>query len=424
MTDASLRQRGGLGSVTLSELWLFVTLFALENFACLVPDNQYVFSSFKYSDIGVILAFLWAVPVILRNVGHGRMKAHFLVPAVLAMVSICLSAVSGYIHLGQPVISGILPFRRMIVTGLLCVAVFFSLRSGRLSRQRLVTMLYIIGVIELVLFTSQALLAGRATFLQLNTGETRLGMTRLRVPYLLTAVLGIFSFRLFLTDRRLSGPKKAFHIVFCFWSIILLAFVAQHRAPTIILVVSYISAFFLWRGNVANKLVGFVLLMVLISAFMSTVVFRSAVSVLSGEDTGASTATLSIRESGQQYYLERLQDSLLFGYGIPSDNYPPATLAAGEGYNYYLADNGVYGFAYELGLFGLFWLAITYVNAFMLGASLYRRNGNFSYLQYFIFETGNLYMGMHWFYYYPLPFMAVLALLDFDYGMAVMLNEP
>lgn len=416
MTGSAIKHRSGLGSVTLSELWLFITLFALENFACLVPEKQYIVSSIKYSDIGVILAFFWAVPVILRHFGHHRIKMHFIIPAVLAVVSICLSAMSGYLQLGQPVTLGILPFRKMLITGFLCIAIFMDLRSGHLSKKRLLTMLYVIGAIELILFTTQALLAGRATFLYLDTGETRLGMTRLRVPFLLTMVLGILSFRLALTNREMNGFKKVFHIIFCIWSILLLAFIAQHRAPTIILVISYIAAFFLWRGNVANKMAGFVLLIVLISAFTSTAVFQSSISVLTGEDTNASTSTLAIRESGQQYYLDKIQDSPLFGFGIPNDDYFPATLAAGEASNYYLADNGVYGFLYQLGFFGLLWLAITYVDAIRLAIRICRRNGDFSYLQYFIFEIGNLYMGMHWFYYYPLPFMIAIVLLDYDYG--------
>jgi hypothetical protein len=412
MTNRSAVSQGGLGEVRLSEIFLFVTLFAFENFACLIPGDAYMFSVFKYSDIGVGCALVWSLWVLIRNLGSRVGQMHYIVPAFLAVVSICLSAISAYEHFGQPVVQGILPFRRLIVAGIFCFALCAAIRTGLVSRERLIVMLYIIGTVELILFTAQAVLAGHVTFLQLDTDETRFGMVRLRVPYLLTTVLGIFSFNTILNGHQAKNSVRLFHILFSVWSILLLGFVAQHRAPTLILVVTYILAFLLWRGGVSNKVIGIAILCMLVLCFSSTELFQSSISGLMGRDTASQTSTLSIRREGQAYYLQRLQSSPLVGFGIPNDNYPPAVEAAGEGYQYYLADNGIFGFAYQLGLFGLVWLAILYISAVKRSIDLFRRTGSLSYFQYFLFEIGNLYMGMHWFYYYPLPFMIVFVLLD------------
>ncbi len=412
MTSTTTMCHHGLMNVRLSDISLFVTLFALENFACLVPENDYIVSIFKYSDIGVALALLWSIWAFLLSIGHNIGKLHFVAPAVLAVISICCSSVSAYVHLGQPIIQGILPLRRMVVVGLFCFALCRALRLGLISRDRLITMLYIIGVIELILFTAQAILVGHVTFLKLNTDESRFGMTRLRVPYLLTTVLGIFSFRTVLTNSNLSRSRKIFHLIFCIWSILLLGFVVQNRAPTLILIISYILAFLIWHGGMSNKIVGITVLCVLIAIFSSTDLFQSSLQGLMGQDTSAQTATLTIRQSGQMYYIHKLQASPLFGYGVPNENFPPATIAAGENLHYFAADNGIFGFTYELGLFGLFWLVVLYTSAMKRSIGVFRSTGDFSYLQYFLFEIGNLYIGMHWFYYYPLPFMVVLVLLD------------
>lgn len=356
--------------------------------------------------------------MLLRGMGRGKgMKMHFLTPAIFAVLSIFLSAASGDLKLGQDILLGIFPFRSLIAAGVLGMAVFIAMRDGELSRRHLLGMLYIIGTIELILFTLQFFLAGRVTFLYLNTSETRLSLTRLRVPFLLTMVLGINSFKTVAIGNGLSLGKRVFHITFCVWSIILLAFIAQHRGPTIILVVSYIIGFILWHGASARKIAVFAVLIALLGVFVASPVFRSSVLVIMGEDQSAQTSTLSIRQSGHQYYEERLEDSPLFGFGVPNDSYEPAEIAAGELYNFFLVDNGIFGFAYELGLFGLIWLTLLYVLALKLSSSLRRSTGDFGYLQYFLFEVGNLYMGMHWFYNNPLPFMITLALLDYDFGL-------
>jgi hypothetical protein len=401
-------------SVRVSDVILFIILFAFEDYACLLPDDTGLPLGLRYSDVGVILAILWSSYIFISALGIARRKLHFLLPILLAVLSTALSAMSATYYLGQPFLWGILPFRRMYAAMFLVGGIVTAVRCGILTKSRLIRMMYIIGGLELLLFTAQDVLANSIVFLAVNTSEIRFGLTRLRVPFLLPLLLGIISFNRFLNSPNRTNLKEIAHLVFSVWSVLFVAFICQHRAPTLILLSSYLVIVLLWRGDAAMKVLMSIAAIFILLVVAVTPLAQTTIDSLNGDTSAAANNTLIIRADAHDYYLEHLQGSPLLGFGWPNSNYVPAALAAGEGYKYYLADNGIFGFAYMLGGLGLVWLAILYIQALKLSWRS-RQVGGLSLFQYFLFETGNLYMGIHWFYYYPMPFMLAVALVELQY---------
>lgn len=397
----------------ISDIFFFVAMFAFEDFACLVDSDATIAAGLRYTDVAVILSVALAFYVFLKT-WKVPVKNRFVVLFCAFGISTVISAVQGHLLLGQPVLFGILPFRRLYATMLFSLVVVRAVQADVISKRRLLRMLYAISLIELFLFTAQAIFAGSFQFLTVETGEFRFGLVRLRVPFLLPLFCGVLSFNRYLNSENKDNLFEICHLLFSLWSVILIAFICQHRAPTIILLLSYFAALILWKGNGGVKSLAIMTAVVFLVGAMFTPQMQTAFQVISGDNvTASSENSLGIRKSGQDYYLMRLQESPLFGFGWPNSNYAPALSAAGEGYLYFAADNGIYGLAYILGAFGCVCVATLCIFALRRSWDVGKRKG-YGFLQYFLFEAGNLYMGLHWFYYYPMPFMIAIALLEVE----------
>lgn len=409
-------------SFVLADLVLFIALFAFEDYACLIPDNASLPLGLRATDLGVLCAVVWSLYVFVQIRGTSKGRTHIGGPFILAVMSTIISAIQGMRLLGQPILLGILPFRRMYAAMFLAVAVVYALRGRILARDRLVSMLYVLGIFELIVYTLQAILASHVTFLATSTSEMRFGLSRLRVPFLLPVLIGMMSFHTFLDSKQKERLSVIGELLIAIWSLLFVALICQHRAPTIILLVSYAIAILFSRGSASTKVLGSFLAILFSIAVAATPMIQTTVQSLTGNTSSISQNTLEIRADGHAYYFQKLQYSPLFGYGWPNQNYLPATVAAGEEFNYYAADNGIFGLAYMLGAFGCLWISIIYAGALHRSWMVKRISGG-AIFQYFLFETGNLYMGLHWFYYYPMPFMIALALLDHDYDEVKTLND-
>jgi uncharacterized protein (UPF0333 family) len=404
-----------LRSITFNDVVLFCIFFIYEDYACLISYDIILPMGLRPSDLGVLLAIAWSVYVFLRVRGQRHSRVYVIIPFVFAFISTVASALQAFLVLGQPLLWGILPFRRMYAAMLFAIAIVYALRSGIVSRDNLIKTLYLVAIVELCLYTLQALLASSISFLAVSTSEVRFGMARLRVPFLLPMLMGIYSFHTYLDSWHKDNVRVVLHLFFAIWTVLFVALICQHRAPTIILLLSYLVAILISRGSASTKVLATLAALLLAVGIAATPMIQSSLQALGGDTSSASQNSLTIRADGHEYYLERLQSSPVFGYGWPNSNYLPATTAAGETYKYYTVDNGIFGLAYMLGIVGCVWIAILYAGA-LRRSWLVRHSVGGWLFQYFLFETGNLYMGLHWFYYYPMPFMIALAILDYDYG--------
>lgn len=395
----------------ITTILLFITLLAMENFAELIPTTTYLIPGLlKFSDIGVIMAFGWTLWVYLNYRRKKKVKYKYGMHVVVFFMLIIISSFMANEFFAQPVSYGIRSLRYQMVSFLLYFPITRSLQTGSLKQKDLVHIIFIIGTFELMVYTSQYFLADKVqfTYININLNDTRYNSLRLRFPYLLPLIMSMFC----INDILNSKKHLLRNIIYIIWSAFLIMFICKHRAPSILLIATWGAAFLLWKKKIVDKsLIGIMVIAIAIGILSNVPIVQDSIF---GLKNISSEQNLTIRKAGQAYYIAKLQKSPWFGFGAPNENCAEATFASGYSLNYLLADNGIFGFYYCFGAAGIIWIVSLWLKSYRYAFTLFQ-NKKYQYLLYFIFETGNLYMGMHWFYYYTLPFIIILTLLDFDY---------
>lgn len=392
--------------VTLS---LFFVIAAMENFSYLIPVGSYIIPGLiKLSDIGVLSAIVWCLYVFFfikteRHLTYSKLPA-------LYIVVLLLSATVSYRLFGQGFDLSIRMQRRFLVCILLYYAVTKVLSLGKVLAKDIKSMLCAVAVIEILVFTLQYVLSDSVQFLYVSF-NSRYNDARLGVPYLLPLILTFFC-----VNEIMHGRNKVVNIPLALAGIFVLIVICKHRAPTMFLGLTLCIAYLIWKKGLSVKLfLGIVILALGIGFAASSTLVQDALDALLHN---GKTSTLGIRIEGQLYYLERLKESPILGFGPPNENCSKAVQASGEEFQYYLADNGVMSCLYCHGLVGCVWLIALWVVVLRQSYYLYKKERKYHYLLYFIYETGNLYIGMHWFLAYHLPFFMMLTLTNYEYGVA------
>ena len=392
----------------------FIVVMALENFSWLIdPDKYMVPGLLKFSDIGILCALLWMVLVYLEcRRSQTNIRASWYPALFIPLLAI--SSLACYLYFGQPIGMSIRQNRYIIISFLMYYFIIMALASGKLQFSDLINSIKYMALFEICVFFFQYLLVGKVTFVYTGISN-RYDSARLRVSYLLPLIFAYFALNEFM-----NGRKKVKNLIFTALGIGVLAVVCKHRAPTMIVLVTLICAYFLWKKDYSTKLIVFVFgLILLVTVVSSSVIVQDAIRVLTaGNNAGEDNFT--IRLLGQQYYFNRLStlNAWLVGFGEPNIYHREAYLASGVGYRFYLADNGVFGFLYCHGVVGILWLIAFFKNYFSKALYLFKQRRCYQYIIYIIFEIGNLYMGMHWYYYYSFPFILMFSALSWEYFIA------
>ena len=393
----------------------FITVLAIQNFAQLIPTTSYIIPGLvKFSDLGIIaiiIFFLWSYFGVRTRKG---IKYEYSIIIAALIILIIISSYVAEIKFDQSIFIGVRSMRTLIACFLLYFPVTRMLSIGQIKYKDFIKILFLVGVFELTVYTLQYLLADTITFLYIDTTEVRYNSTRLRVPYLLPMVLGLYCYDSILVGRANNLRKKLCNALMMGGSIFLLFIVCKHRAPSLILVCTIGLGYLLWKKNFSVKFVVGALLVVLTVVFLSNSdIFLSAINGLT--NLNSSDNTLRVREAGQLYYIQKISESPIFGYGYPNINNPSAQYSAGTRYNFFILDNGVIGFTYIQGIAGVIWLAFMFLKSYRMSFALYRNRISYFFLLYFYYETRNMYIGMHWYFLNPLPFVLVLILLEYNY---------
>lgn len=390
---------------------LFITIWAVQGFAQLVPNFEYLgIGIFRVFDIGIVMAVAWTIWVYVSIRDRKKINYRYGRLVIMFFVMVFLSSCMSYIFFSQPVYGGLLTKRSILACFLLYFPITKCLQGGVLKKEDLRKILFTVGTIELMVYIIQFILVDVISFTYLDLTEVRYNTSRIRFPYLLQLILGLICLSDLLGHRCRSFKEKLIHLLYILGSIFLLAGICRHRAPTIILIGTIGIGYFLWKKNISIKMMaGTIILVVgIVIAGNSTFFLNTVDGII---NRGGKNDTLTVRDSGRAYYISRIKESPLFGYGGAMISNKKAQLSAKSKKNYYLDDNGIVAFTYLHGLVGVGWLAIFFYKTYRLSYHLYKQKNKYEYLLYIIFETVNLYIGMHWYFHYPFPFVAMFTLL-------------
>lgn len=384
----------------------FFVVISLENFSWLVPATQYIIPGLvKTSDLGVCAALFWIILVFIECKNTKSKKMSWL-PGLYVLVVICSAFVASKMF-GQGVFITIRQNRYLLISLLLYYPIRVAVDCNKLKKNDLVKIFLFQAKIETVLFILQYILINKFVFIYADI-QTRFGEARLRVPFLMSLLLVYYC-----TNEWMNGRSKCKNIVWIIMGASVLILLCKHRAPSLIMMATFIIAYYLWKKNLSKKIfMGAIFLVFLVALISNSSLFQDSINVIT--NTGG-IDTLSIRNAGQLYYLEKIVQSPLFGFAIPNDSCSAAVAASGQPYNLLLADNGIFGYLYINGLVGVVWLVFLFISLFKQALTIYKLRKNYFYLLYVFFEIGNIYMGMHWYYYYAFPFVLFISMLNIDY---------
>lgn len=403
-----------LENKNITTIFFMIVVLAMENFCCLIPSDKYIINGIiKFSDIGVILAVLWMTWVAINLKGKRYNKKKELIYYIFFyLVLVLTSSTAAKNMVNQSIFLGIRSLRKQIISFLLYFQIINALECGLIKKNDLIKIMYIIGIFEIIVYFLQYILVDKVTFTFIETDEKRNDTARLRFPFLLPLIISFMSYNNLLEKKN----NKIFNLFVFIFGLLVLIIICQHRAPSIICVISLAIGFVLWKKGFEKKyFIGILILLISINLISNSKLFLSAFDTIAGKNNEIATLdTMSIRKEGQEYYLEKIKQSPLFGYGNPNTNSAIAMEESGANENYFLVDNGIIGFFYIYGIVGIIWLILFFIKIFRCSIYVYKEKQNIFYITYCIFEIGNLYIGMHWYYYYTLPFILVITLLDSD----------
>ncbi len=397
---------------------LFLAVLSMEDFAELIPTAEYIIPGvFKAGDISTCLAvifFLWGCFGVKIEQKVNYIYGKYIVAFFL--ISIVSSIAASYFF-GQSIALSFLSKRKLLVCFLLYFTIVRLLKLGRIRYEQFINVLFVVVTFELTVYTLQFLLVNVVKFTYIDITEVRFDSARLRFPYLLPMILGLKCMNEVMLGNAKKLRKVAAYIAYAAWTFYLLVFICKHRAPSLILACVLCMAYLLWKRNLTVKAmlgltVALILVLVASNSELLYHVYNESLQVLFNSSTKGDT--LSIRKLGQAYYLQRLTQSPIFGFGFPHSE--AASYGSGSRFRFYLGDNGIIGFMYIHGIIGVVWLILLFIKSFRMSWSLYQKRISYLFLLYFAFETANLYIGMHWYYLYPMPFVLVLVMLDYEYS--------
>ena len=390
----------------------FFTVIALENFFWLIPTENYIIPGvIKLSDIGVISALLWSIYVFLnyRNSKKNYQCKPMIWPIVFFVVAFVSSLISKQLF-GQTLGLSFRQIRYSIVCFIYFYAIFKCLKVGGIKKSDVYKIIEVVALIESVLFILQSLLINTIVFI--NAGMTyEYTNVRIRVSFLFPMIYMYISL-----NEYMRGRNKIKNFICVLFGVYILAGVCQHRAPTMIMLCTFVIAFALWKKDISIKLIVFIVAAIAIISFLaSSEIMQQALGVLFNNSSKGDT--LTIRRTGRLYYFEQLQryNKWWTGFGQANINCSKAYRASGAINYIFMVDNGIFGFLYCYGFIGIAWVILFFSGILKRAWYLLIRKQYYHYILYTLFEIGNLYMGMHWFYYYTAPFIIFIALLDWEY---------
>lgn len=392
--------------------FFFFTVIALENFSWLIPVDLYIIPGIiKFSDIGVISAIIWSLCVFVKYIYSKRNSNYrpIIWPALFFIVAI-VSSFSAKKFFGQSLAMSFRQVRYLLVCFVYFYAIFICLRVRSIKKEDVYTIIKFQALIECLLYILQTFLIDQVEFIHVGATFEYTNI-RLRVSFLMPLIFMYISL-----DAYMKGENKKKNIIYFLLGAYVLIGVCQHRAPSIIMICTWCIAFILWKKGTSKKFLVFVVGTITIVAFVSSSeIMQQAIGVVfKGSSKGD---TLTIRQLGRMYYFQRLKDynAWITGFGQANINCDKAYIASGALNYIYMVDNGIFGFLYCYGIIGIIWIISFFVNLFKMSLYLLKKCKCYHFLLYILFEVGNMYMGLHWFYYYTAPFIIYIALLNWEY---------
>ncbi|WP_373483686.1 O-antigen ligase family protein [Acetobacterium sp.] len=359
-----------------------------------------------YENISYLICLVWCSYWIWKTSWKKKGKFEY-TPWVLGgigLVLVCMIQSSILYH--QSIVDTLSPQRRILVWSLVYFAISSILKNGYINKSSFVKILENIGIIQLLLCFIQYFLSQNVELLHVYTiNSTARGLRYYYMPILFVFLMFV-KLDSFTTDK---GIRKIKDLVIIAAILLEIVVVQKYRMTSIGLLICLII-FVLLMINRQQYKIGYVILGCIVVGFLiSTDYYQNILNaIFSGGD-----AYLATRTSGRTFYLASIASHPILGCGYPSASNVLSLNASGNNEGILLNDNGLIGFVYLYGSFGLVWFITLWIKLLRNGWSIFKK---YNLMVYFLFPLFFIITSLteaHWYWEHGYFFLMIfLALIE------------
>lgn len=373
----------------------FLLIVTSEKFLYLTNSNL-------IENVSLLVIMAWCGYVMLNYRNFPRTSYRFGYLMAFPVILMLTSSLQSYLLYGQSMWLGIRPQRYWIIFALCYFPLSKLWRLGKITTHGMEKLIYMVGTMELILYSVQYILGDRFNFLSVHTYSTYSSKRYYFSNILLCLILFVSMNEIF--NRR----KVLKNSVYILWILFVILQVEKMRMTTIAVSTALIVGIFIWRRG-GNIKMGFIVC-VIIAGFIAanSEVIQSIIPALIG--TGRND-TLQIREVGRTFYLSVLIQHPLLGGGYINTQHAVSLVSSRYNEGIYWVDNGIFGFSYLNGGLGLAWVIALIAKIIRNGQFLRKRINNYVFVVMPIYWIVAMISEAHW---YFSSFLVVVLLVCFE----------
>lgn len=391
-------------------IMFFFILISSQSYFYLIDDKLEILK-IQPSDFALIVALFWAAFILGSYQKLNLKRIQFAGYMVLFVALIFLSSLQSQLLFGQSIKYGLIQQRRLLIWIFVYFAIELALIKGKFSDEQLISMIRIIGRIELAIYISQYFLYDYIHFLYVSVSSRYNDVRFYFTPTLLDFLFMIeIDFLLSKYNSKREKIKSGITIVLILFEVMI---VQKFRLTTMALICCFVLCVLIKRFSKAIKLIYVMTVALGICILLNTTMFRDIIEQFSLGFTDY--GHFGIRVDARKLYLEMLAKHPFLGGGYPYiEN---ALEASGYYKRMYLVDNGVFGFIYIYGGIGIMWIVALWTKLIKMSWKVFENKNVTYFLLFYLFFILTCINELHWYYDSGIGvFILSLCILDAKYN--------
>lgn len=391
-------------------IMFFFILISSQSYFYLIDDKLEILK-IQPSDLALIFALFWAAFILGSYQKLNLKRMQFAGYMVFFAALIFLSGLQSQLLFGQSIKYGLIQQRRLLIWIFVYFAIELALIKGKFNYEQLVSMIRIIGRIELAIYISQYFLYDYIHFLYVSVSSRYNDVRFYFTPTLLDFLFMIeMDFLLNKYNSKREKIKSGITIVLILFEVMI---VQKFRLTTMALICCFVLCVLIKRFSKAIKFIYVMIAVLGICILLNTTMFRDIIEQFSLGFTDY--GHFGIRADARKLYLEMLAKHPFLGGGYPYIE--DALEASGYYKRMYLVDNGVFGFIYIYGGVGIIWIAALWTKLIKMSRKVFENKNITYFLLFYLFFIVTCINELHWYYDSGIGvFILSLCILDAKYN--------
>lgn len=378
--------------------------YTLLAFAIFISENCfYLFEDDIYKDIGLVIVLAWSLWTMIKFKNKKNPPFRFGMCILFTLVLMLTSSLQSRLLYNQSILLGIRPQRYWITWAMTYFPIRKLMYLDYITFDDLKGLLYKIGILELILYTGQYLLAENIVFLHVHSYSTY-STSRFYFSNILLCL--VLFMRLNDIFNKQNVKRNMFFIA---WIILDIIQIGKMRMTFIAVSTAILFGIIMWRRGGNYKILSVFVIAIGVVLVSGSEVVQSILPALNG--TGRSD-TLEIREIGRNFYLDVIKNHPILGGGYINTQWRPAYIASRQSEGITWVDNGIFGFMYFYGGIGLAWVIALFGKTLSLGRWVKNNMNEYVYLLTPVYWLVAMVSEAHWYFISFMVFVLLICLME------------